>query len=120
MEYFDRLVRLNIGYTPIEAGFSDWTTILGYALYLLIRTDGRVEYLYVPLNQRMVESIRELAEKGALSSYRYANGRLTPFGRHLALFFFARRVPAAAIARELGVSAQLLERLRRGGSRFAP
>ena len=120
LEYFDRLVRLNIGLVPIEASFSDWTTLLGYALYILIRTDGRVEYLYLPLNHRLLQSVRELSEKGTFSSYRYANGRLTPFGRHLALFFLARGVPVAAIARELDVSAQLLERLRRGGPRFTP
>ncbi|WP_143750101.1 hypothetical protein [Caballeronia ptereochthonis] len=94
---------------------TDWTTLLGYVLYLLVRADGRVQFLHVPLDQRLLESIRESYRKGRLTPYRYANGRLTPFGRHLASFFFSCDVPATAIAYELGVSQQALIRLRPEG-----
>jgi hypothetical protein len=108
----DRLVRLNDGLMPVEAEFPDWAVILGYALYLLIRSNGQVQFIFATLDVPLRESIRAINRRGSASLYRFANGRLTPFGRHLALLFIERNVSTAAIMRELQVTKYVVDRLR--------
>jgi hypothetical protein len=108
----DRLVRLNNGFLPVEAEFLDWAVMWGYALFLLIRSNGRVEFILARLDAPLRESIRASNRRGISSLYRYANGRLTPFGRYLALLFIERNVSTAAIMRELQVTRYVVDRLR--------
>jgi hypothetical protein len=116
LEQSDQLVRLSFGHAPLEAAFSDWATLCGYVLYLLTRTDGRVEYLYAPLDSCILASVRVSERRGARTIYRYANGRLTPFGRYLALFLLGRHVHPRAIASALGTSMYVLKRLESSGT----
>jgi hypothetical protein len=100
----DQLVRLNIGVTPYDVYFSDWVVITGDLLYLWMRADGGVNYLRVPLDFRMLESIRESAVWGESSMYRGVVGEPTLLAIYLGFVFLDRNVSVAAIRRELCLS----------------
>ena len=104
MEKIDQLVRLNIGETPYEVNFADWVVITGDLLFLLIRSSGGVNYLHIPLDFQMLESIRESAVWSEDGMYRGIFGEPTLLAIYLALVFLDRDVSVAAIRRELGLS----------------
>ncbi|WP_235012146.1 hypothetical protein [Caballeronia catudaia] len=104
MEKNDQLVRLNIGVTPYEANFSDWVVITGDLLYLLIRSSGEMNFLRIPLDFQMLDSIRESAEWSEDGMYRGMFGEPTLLAIYLALVFLDHNVPVAAIQHELRMS----------------
>jgi len=104
METWDQLVRLNIGAIPEELDISDWVLILGDLLYMLMRSDGEVSYVHVPLDMEMIMSIRESSECKGGGLYRDIRGEPTQLATYLALVFLDRNVLASAIRRELGMA----------------
>jgi hypothetical protein len=104
METPDHLVRLNIGTAPEEHGVTDWVFMLGDLLYMLIRSDGEVSYLHVPVDMEMLSRIRESSEGAAHGIYRNINGEPTQLAVYLALVFLEHDVSASTIRHELGMS----------------
>ncbi|SAK74258.1 hypothetical protein AWB82_04638 [Caballeronia glebae] len=111
VEKIDYLVRLNIGAIPEESGISDWMLLTGDMLYLLARRSGEVSYLHVPLDLKLLESVRESAVRDEGGIYRDSRGEPTPLATYLALFFLQRNVPLQAIRRELDMSEATINRL---------
>ncbi|KAK47435.1 hypothetical protein BG58_04395 [Caballeronia jiangsuensis] len=104
MEKTDRLVRLNIGAAPEDHGISDWVFMLGDLLYMLIRSNGEISYVHVPLDMEILRRLRESRRGREQGMYRTISGEPTRLAMYLALVFLDRDVPASAISRELGVS----------------
>ncbi|WP_250513327.1 hypothetical protein [Caballeronia sp. INDeC2] len=104
METRDHLVRLNIGAIPEELNISDWVLLTGDLLYMLLRSDGKVSYVYVPLELETVMSISKSSECNKYGVYRDIRGEPTQLAMYLALVFLDRNVPASAIRRELGMA----------------
>jgi len=104
MEKTDRLVRLNIGAAPEDHGISDWVFMLGDLLYMLIRSNGEISYVHVPLDMEILRRLRESRRGREQGMYRTNSGEPTRLAMYLALVFLDRNVPASAIRRELGVS----------------
>ncbi|WP_244206912.1 hypothetical protein [Caballeronia pedi] len=77
---------------------------MGDLLYLLIRSDGEVRYLHVPLDMEMLRSVRESSAHKEDGVYRDSRGEPTQLATYLALVFLERAVSVPAIQRELGMS----------------
>jgi hypothetical protein len=78
--------------------------MLGDLLYMLIRSDGEVSYLHVPVDMEMLSRIRESSEGAAHGIYRNINGEPTQLAIYLALVFLEHDVSASTIRHELGMS----------------
>lgn len=104
VETRDQLVRLNLGAIPEELDVPDWAHLEGDMLYLLIRSTGEVQYLYVPLDIEMLRRLRESNARKEDGVYLDSRGEPTQLAMYLALVFLERDVSASAIQRELGMS----------------
>jgi len=78
--------------------------MLGDLLYMLIRSNGEISYVHVPLDMEILRRLRESRRGREQGMYRTNSGEPTRLAMYLALVFLDRNVPASAIRRELGVS----------------
>ena len=74
---------------------------------------GGMKIIRVPLNLRLIASIRENYTHRALSLYWDAAERITPVARFVMLFCLEQGVPVGALSRYIGVSHSTVHRLRR-------
>ncbi|SPB17032.1 hypothetical protein NOV72_04233 [Caballeronia novacaledonica] len=111
MEKTDQLVRLNIGAVPDELDITDWVLMVGDLLYMLIRSNGEVSYVYVPLDFHLLRSVQDSGTREEDGLYRDIRGEPTPLATYLVLVFLDRKVPVSAIRRELGIDEVTMKRL---------
>ncbi|SAK76862.1 hypothetical protein AWB79_04664 [Caballeronia hypogeia] len=97
----------------MEATFPDWACIQGYLLFKSLSAKGKCQYVYVPLDTSLIESIRLRSSGARFSLYRDGNGRITPVAKFVALCCLEQGVSIPAISWQLGVSESVVRWLRR-------